>query len=210
MSLEEPEPQSDAEKLAASNAAANTTKTQNVKLLNSSPILTIWSYHQCTVWYTSTAKVLDIVWRASNPYKTSQGIDKALLAILPVWFLFSPNILYSPTTPFEVLIDIVSTINKKIAAWTKSCLWHLYKIFISLSRTSPEVFGSAWTTKGNLLSSPTAVVWAAANSILGLSWVVVVKTNSTTKSNLQQTKKMQKGRALTFSPKCVSHKNSGR
>ena len=123
MLLEFPEfSMSKTEKLAASNAAANTTKTKSVKLLNSSPILTIWSYHQPTVCSTSAANVSDVIWRASKSYKTLQDIDKALLAIPPVWFYFSPTIVYSPTTIIEVLINFVSAIDKKKAAWTKSLL----------------------------------------------------------------------------------------
>ena len=57
MSLEEPESQSDAEKLTAPNTTANTTETKSIKLVNSSPILTIWSYYQITVRYTSAVSV---------------------------------------------------------------------------------------------------------------------------------------------------------
>ena len=90
---------STAEKLAASNAAANTTKTKSFKILNSSLMPTIWSQHQRTVRSTSAASVKNVILRAARPFPTIQDIDKALLAIPSVWSQFSPTLAYSPTTP---------------------------------------------------------------------------------------------------------------
>ena len=92
------EPQSNAEKLAVYNAAANTTTSKSIKLLNTTnPIPTILSLHHLMFRSTSATSVLEMLWRALAPYKTSQDIDKVLLAIPPVWTLFSPTIVYSPT-----------------------------------------------------------------------------------------------------------------
>ena len=56
-----PDIMSEAEKLVASNVAANTTEIKAVKLLDVSPILTIWSYHQRKVCSTSTTNVANVV-----------------------------------------------------------------------------------------------------------------------------------------------------
>ena len=109
-----------------------------------------------------------------------------------------------------MLIDFVSVIDKKKEPWSKSLsVCDLYKTFLFFSHTYPEVFLPTWTMNGDLFHSPVATVWVAANSILGLSWVLVVKIISTTKSNLKQAKKMLKDDDLTFSPECVSRKTSG-
>ena len=82
------------------HVAVNTMTTKSIKLLNVTNLIpTFWSLHCCIVRSTSTAYVPEMLWRASLPYKTSQDVYKALLAILPVWTLFSPTIVCSPTTP---------------------------------------------------------------------------------------------------------------
>ena len=65
----------------------------------------------------------------------------------------------------------------------------LFRILLVLSKTSPKVFESAWTTKGDLLPSSAMAIWAAANNILGSSWVLVLKIATTTKSILKSSKK---------------------
>ena len=108
-----------------------------------------------------------------------------------------------------MLTDIVSTIIQEKLQWTKTPVtYDLSKIFLTLSKTSPEVFVSALTTKGDLLPSSTLAVWVAANNILGSSWVLVIKIVTTTKSILKLSKKKLKGCALTFSHNCVIHNTS--
>ena len=64
-----------AEKLAVSNAAANTTALKSLKLLNASNLPPIWSYSSCMTRSTSTASVKDVIWRAAKPYLKVQDID---------------------------------------------------------------------------------------------------------------------------------------
>ena len=52
-------------------------------------------------------------------------------------------------------------------------------------------------------------MWAAANNILGSSWVLIIKIVTTTKSILKFPKKKLKGHALTFSPNCGTRNMSG-
>ena len=85
----------------------------------------------------------------------------------------------------------------------------LYTILLSLSKTSPEVFGSAWTTKGELLPSPATTIWAAANRALGSCWILVHKIATTTKSILKGSKKKLTIQGLTFKDDCVSRKTVG-
>ena len=138
MNLESPKSQTDAEGLVVSNAAANTTHTKYVQLLNSSPTPTIWSHHQHKVPSISVASVRDVIWRAAKPYLTVQAIDKDLLSILLVWSQFSLTLAYSPATPSDLLINFVFTINQKMATWMKTLgACEFYTTYLSLSRTSP-------------------------------------------------------------------------
>ena len=162
--------------MAASNASSNTTKTKSVKLLNSSLIPTILSHYQHKVHSPPTASVKGVIERAAKPFPTVQDLDKALLVVPLVWFQFSPILAYSPATSSDLLINFVFTNDQKKTVWTKNhgaC--ELYKTFLSLSRTSPEVFGATWTTAGDFLPSPATIVWVSTSTVLSSSWVLVVK-----------------------------------
>ena len=152
-----------------------------------------------------------MLWRKTKLYKSPSEIEKAISGLLPeVWASSSPTLTFSPSLSVSALTEFVSTIAQKKQPWTKgphTC--DLYTIILSLSKISPEVFGSAWTTKGELLPSPVTTIWAAANKALGSPWVLVHKIVTTTKSILKGSKKKLTSCGLTFNPEYVSRKTSG-
>ena len=80
--------------------------------------------------------------------------------------------------------------------------------FVALSKTSPEIFKTAWTKNGNLLPSTAGSLWAASNNVLGSSWSLITPVKLTSKSILVRDKKnlKSKGKSLTFDPECVTTK----
>ena len=80
--------------------------------------------------------------------------------------------------------------------------------FVALAKTSPEIFTTAWTTKGNLLPSIPASLWAAASNVLGCAWNLLIPIALTAKSILVRDKKnlKSKGKSLTFKAECVTTK----
>ena len=133
---------------AAKNTKANTTGTKSIALLNVKGVASIWSLPDRIPRTVVSASVAATLWRKTKTYKSTANIEKSISDLLPeVWASSSPTVKFSPSLSVSDLTKFVSTIAQKKQPWTKVALvCDLYTILISLSKTSPKVFGSAWTT----------------------------------------------------------------
>ena len=152
----------DADTEAAKNTKANTTGIKSIAMLNAKGVASIWSLPDRIPRTVVSSSVVSMIWGKIKTYKSSADIEKAISELLPeVWASSSPTVKFSPSLSVSNLTGFVSTFSQKNQPWTKVALvCDLHKIFLSLSKTSPEVFGSAWTTKGELLPSPVTTIWA--------------------------------------------------
>ena len=159
----------DADTEAAKNTLANTTGTKSISLLNAKGVAYIWSQSDRIPRTAVSASVATLIWRKVKSYKSPAEIEKAVGELLPeVWASSSPSLEFSSSLSVSDLTEFISTIAQKQQPWMKGArVLDLYTLPLSLSKTSPEVFGPAWTTKGELLPSPVTTIWAAANKSLG-------------------------------------------
>ena len=115
-----------------------------------------------------------------------------------------------PTTPIPRLEEFITCFVQKKELWTKTVVAHklFHHTFVALSKTSPEIFETAWTKKGDLLPSTAGSLWVASNTVLGCSWSLITPGKLTIlKNNLRDKKNLKsKGKSLTFDPECVTTK----
>ena len=82
-------------------------------------------------------------------------INKNITTIQPFWSQFSSSDTYLSSTPIPRLVAFITALSLKQELWTKTPKAHkiFLHTFVALSKTSPEIFTTAWTKKGNLLLS---------------------------------------------------------
>ena len=106
-----------------------------------------------------TTSVVAFLWRKTKSYKASSDIETAISGLPEVWALSSPTLPFSPSLSVSALTVFVSPIAQKKQPWTKGPLTcDLFTILLALTKTSPEVFESAWTTKDELLPSSVTTI----------------------------------------------------
>ena len=109
---------------------------------------------------------------------------------------------YNSKTSIVKIMESIECLVKKKGEWTQSRegAKALYDIFVSLSKTSPEVFLHDWKKYGDLHLSPEATLWAAAIRVLGCAFVLQVQIRTTAKAILKNKMKDLKfrGKSLTF------------
>ena len=102
----------------------------------------------------------------------------------------------------------ISVLVKKKEDWTKTVEARklLHHTFVSLSKTSPEVFIGDWKRNRDLHPSSAASLWTAAIKVLGCSFDLKVQIKLTAKGILKSDIKDLKvgGKQLTFDPGYIS------
>ena len=109
---------------------------------------------------------------------------------------------FSRDTFVSTIKAFISALLKKMEDWTKSAdaRYVFHRIFVTLSRTSSEIFSCDWKRTGELQPSPTASCWTAAIEVLGCSFNLKVQIKLTAKAILKSDSKGLKvvGKTLTF------------
>ena len=151
-----------------------------------------------------------MIYKGIKAFADVGDINKNITTIQPFWSQFSSSDTYLLITPIPCLEEFITVFSLNQEPWTKTAEAHklFLHTFVALSKTSPEIFETAWTKNGNLLPSTAGSLWAASNNVLGSSWSLITPVKITAKSILVRDKKnlKSKGKSLTFNPECVTTK----
>ena len=192
------------ELLTLKNSAINNGNSSlQLAVLNKNNIL-IWHYHQYKTRSVVVIIIKDMIYKGIKAFSDVGDINKNITTIQPVWSQFSPSESYSSSTPIPHLEKFITALSLTQEPWTKTPDAHkiFLHTFVALSKTSPEIFETAWTKKGNLLPSTAGSLWSASNNALGSSWSLITPIKITAKIILVRNKKnlKSKGKSLTFDP----------
>ena len=151
-----------------------------------------------------------MIYKGIKAFADVGDINKNITTIQPLWSQFSLFDTYLSSIPILRLEEFITALSLKQEPWTKTPEAHkiFLHTFVALSKTSPEIFETAWTKKGNLLPSTAGSLWSASNNALRSSWSLITPVKITAKSILVRDKKnlKSKGKSLTFDPECVTTK----
>lgn len=135
--------QYDGEKLIALTAATDSAMVKSVNCYH-----LVLSRQKNQIYFSNQSSLPYVVW-----CKTIWvgSVDQQSHDHPPPWIFFAPNKVYLAGKTTYLLTAFVNIIDQKKAAWTRSLqASFMYKTCLSFSKTSPEIFGLAWTTRGNL------------------------------------------------------------
>ena len=147
-----------------------------------------------------------MIWKKIKPFPDVKDIKITSLKIQPFWSEFEINE-YTPTSPIAKIMKFIKCLVHKKESWTitKKFIQLLHHTFVSLIKTSAEIFLGDWKKKGNLYPSTAGSLCTAAIKVLGCSFSLQIQIKVAAKIILKNNMKNLKlqGNSLTFDPACV-------
>ena len=144
-----------------SNTIINAATNNTTSVLKQETI--VWKYKGYLPQTAYKSKYNDTIWKKCVLFRELCYLSPAVGTLVKLWE--KVNIM-DPTV--ESVSDHIKTLIQEGEPWTEDQISKdSLKIYIKLSRTSPEIFGNFLTEKGSLVKNEETIFWSAAVNVFG-------------------------------------------
>ena len=156
------------------NPSANTTATDPNSVLKA--VYHVWKYTECFHPKHFAKKINKTIWKKVPLLKDLRDLIKSTKKLQDLWTKTKTT---KRNTPFPTTPTVVNHLKNIILARDKRTrdedVIQGLELYISLSKTTPEIFKNLLSKKGALVKTDKTIYWAVAVRVIGENFALKVK-----------------------------------
>ena len=166
-----------------SNTIINAATNNTTSVLKQETI--VWKYKGYFPQTAYKSKYNDTIWKKCVLFREPCYLSPAVGTLVKLWEKVN---ITDPTV--ESVSDHIKILIQEGEPWTEDQIAKdALKIYIKLSKTSPEIFGNFLTEKGSLVKNKETIFWSAAVNVFGENFQLAKDLPMPISEKLRQEKK---------------------